>query len=169
MNREIPAPPIGPSNQAARELAYRRWRPGTAPSDTPGASASPSPASVLALQRWRPTPEPQPVAVGTRGTAISDEWGNVAIFAILCAVAAAIYFARRSAGAPAVDSGARAAGPNHNNWSVWLLAGVLALGALLLLCSRAARRNWGVAAGLALIALAALPPPGRGLSAPAGA
>lgn len=27
MSHEIPVPPITPSAQAARELAYRRWRP----------------------------------------------------------------------------------------------------------------------------------------------
>ena len=159
MSHDIPAPPINPSAQAARELAHRRWRPGNGDAATasPGSNA----ASALALHRWRPAPPPQAAATITPESLGHDVWGNLAILVILAPIAFAIYSSRREGEPPSrprPGAGRSGGDASRDDWTVWLAGGVVALGGLLLACSPASRRNWGPVAGLACIALAAVLP-----------
>lgn len=147
--------------QAARELAYRRWRPAAAPETAVGAAEAPSPASVLALHRWRPPADPQPVITAPQASPDTGASANVAALAACAVLAALIRSARGAGGPPApAESQAAVARPQDDDWAVWLLGGIAAVTALLLLCSPAARRNWGLVAGLGCVALAAFGPLG---------
>jgi hypothetical protein len=161
MAKEPHVPNSSPSARAARELALRRWRRSAAPESPAETAPSPSPASVLALHRWRPAPESRPVVAAPGIGPDTDAWANAATLAILAGLAALIHSARRASGPPAMpESTAAGARPHDDGWGIWLLGGIAAITALLLLCFPAARRNWGLVAGLGCVALAAFGPLG---------
>lgn len=143
------APQVGPAAHAARELAYRRWRPQT----TPATAKDPS-ARLLAHHRWGTMPE----NIAATAPPIGDAAINVTAFAVLAAAAVAVNQGRKSAmqsEPAAVDSQAA--------WRPWLIAGsVIAAGALLLF-SEGAPRYWGLIVGLECLLLAVvLPAPESG-------
>jgi hypothetical protein len=147
--------------QAARELAYRRWRPTAAPEAAADTAPLPSPASALALHRWRPQVEPKLAAAPPQADSDTDAWANLAALTGLAALAGLIRSARCAGGPQAMpESRTAVARPQDDDWAAWLLGGVAAVTALLLLCSPAARRNWGLVAGLGCVALAAFGPLG---------
>lgn len=140
---EKAASQISTSTQAARELAYRRWRPQTAAA-AEGAGASP--ARLLAYRRWGTAPAQTPAAVPS-----GDSTGtNAVILAALVGFAFAIYGARKKSAPPSAG--------DQENWQTWLVGGSVVLAAALLLFSNGARRNLGLILGVEAVLLAAASP-----------
>ena len=139
----------GPSAQAARELAYRRWRPQSPAAASPASDASS--ARLLAHHRWGTAPAgtTAPIPAPEAASQAGEGAPNVLIFAVLAGAALAIYAGRKNAARE------RAATENEENWRAWLIAGSAIAAAALLLFSEGARRNWGPVLGTGALLLAA--------------
>ena len=164
MSEEPHVPNSSPSTQAARELAYRRWGPGSATWGASGpASAADSPASRLAHHPWGTEPKTAPPSAASSG--LSDG-ANVAIALGLAVVAATIYQGRRqradanrgNASPAGVAPHAQAAHAAPDAWRLWLAGGSLFAAVIILAASGSARRDWGSIAGAEALLLALVLP-----------